>query len=182
MSNYLKLLAIDPGTEFCGVSLIEHNTEGEIRSMESITLNSNRVRFPKSEEIENLYGDRYGRIYRIAHAFENILLTFNPHCVVCEAPFYHRLHPTAFAPLVELIQCLRDAVIKANIHAPFLMYPPILVKKTLSGNSFADKPAMKKALSEHPVLSKLIDIQKLSEHAIDASAVGYTHLKLIYKD
>jgi Holliday junction resolvasome RuvABC endonuclease subunit len=179
-----RLIGIDPGTEYCGVTLVEYSMDGGVISISPRTINTNHVHLPYADDRVLLHGERYSRLKKLSHAFEKILGSFRPDTIACEAPFYHRLHPTAFAPLVETVFVLRNTSMEFDPGIPFLLYPPRLVKKTSAGDSYANKPAMKKAMQARKDVIDHIDtpIDSLSEHAIDSIAVAMTHLDILRKE
>lgn len=184
MTEKLKLFGIDPGTEFCGVSIFEHVIKGDILSFTPLTINTNKIYLPEAQLREEYHGDRFVRIMKVTTAFKELLAFHNPNAIACESPFFHKLHPTAFAPLVELVFALRNTSMDYNPIIPFFLYPPRLVKRIFTGDSFAKKDQMKLALfSKQDLLSKTTtDLTKLSEHAIDAIGVGYTHIENLKKE
>lgn len=184
MTEYLRLIGVDPGTEFCGICVIDHDTEGTIDSLLPLTLNSNKIYLPEANNREIHHGERFVRIMKITTAFKELLLYHNPNAVACEAPFFHQLHPTAFAPLVETVFALRNTVMDFNPQIPFFLYPPRLVKKVFAKDSFANKEQMRAALSNNQELMNKLpcSITSISEHAVDAIGVGYTHVENLKKE
>jgi Holliday junction resolvasome RuvABC endonuclease subunit len=89
------------------------------------------------------------------------------------------LRPAAYGPLVELLFALRNISIDYNPLVPFLTYEPLYVKKAISGKAHADKLMVSTAIHNNQEIVDALcnDIHKLSEHAMDAIAVGWTHLK-----
>lgn len=178
-----RLIAIDPGTEYCGITKVEYDEDCEVLSIDPITIRSDKVDLPESKLRAKMHGERYGRLMRLAHAFRNIMLDYNPNVVVCEMPFYHNLHPGAFAPLVECVFILRNVSMDINPEIPFVGYAPMIVKKVFAGKATAKKPDMKDALLSKSAIIKLLPTHpdQLSEHAIDSIAVAMTHLSVTRK-
>lgn len=184
MTEYLRLISIDPGTEFCGICIIDHDIQGTIHSLTPLTINSNKIYLPEASSRELHHGDRFVRIMKITTAFKELLVHHQPNAIACESPFFHVLHPTAFAPLVEIVFALRNTGMDFNPLIPFFLYPPRLVKKVFAKDSFAKKDQMKTALLNNQELTSKITcpLTQISEHAIDAVGVGYTHIENLKRE
>jgi hypothetical protein len=63
----------------------------------------------------------------------------------------------------------------------FYTIEPIVIKRTIRVDSIKEKTDVAKAIMRIPeIMSVLVTpIEMLDEHAIDAIAIGYTHLTLI---
>lgn len=179
-----RLVSIDPGTKFCGVCMVEYDDEFNITYLSPRTIDTDKIHSPYADTRGSLHGERYGRLLKLSIAFERILRYFNPEAIACEAPFYHRLHPGAFAPLVETVFTLRNVSMDYDIDVPFLLYAPMMVKRIGAGNNSAKKDEVRAALSKNPQVMSAIDtsLESLSEHAIDAIAVAITHIQTIFKE
>lgn len=173
-----RLIAIDPGTEYCGICKTEYDEDCEILSIEALTIRSDKVILPEAKIRAHVHGERYCRLMKLSHAFREIVLEYQPNVIVCEMPFYHNLHPGAFAPLVECVFTLRNVSMDINPEIPFIGYAPMVIKKIFAGRTNAKKPDMKEALLSKPSLIKLLPTHpdQLSEHAIDSIAVAISHL------
>lgn len=181
ISNF-KILGIDPGTTDCGICLLECDSETlDIVSIDSRTILSDKIYLPYEEDLLLSHTERYIKIKKIQRAFKRVLEEFIPHHIACESPFYHRLHPGAYAPLVEILFTLRDACVDFNKLLPFYLYEPTLIKKTMTGKAFADKDMMRFALETNESITTFLkqDVNNLSEHAVDAIAIAYIHLETL---
>lgn len=179
-TDYLVFLAIDPGTNDCGISVYYcHPSDLSIIKIESSTIISDKVELEGDIDLLDSHTERYIKVKKVQKAFIRLLQHYQPHMVCCESPFYHKLHPGAYAPLVEIIFSLRDAVANFNKLIPMYLYEPLLIKKTLTGKAFADKNLMRASLSEVKEICETLtlEVSQLSEHAVDATAIGWLHLQ-----
>jgi Holliday junction resolvasome RuvABC endonuclease subunit len=70
---------------------------------------------------------------------------------------------------------LRSAVASYNASYSLYTIDPSSIKKTVGANGIAKKDAIKVAVSNLPIITRLnTNINILDEHAIDAIAVNYT--------
>lgn len=177
----MKLIAIDPGSEYCGITKILVDDKYNIQMIEPITIKTNSIELEEADIRSKIHGKRYGRLAKLEYLFEEIVRSFSPNVIVCEMAFYHKLHPTAYGPLVETIFVLRNISMTINPSIPFIGYAPRMIKKMFTGKSNACKEEVREAVISNSELINLIsdNIHKLSEHAIDSIAVGVAHLKVL---
>jgi Holliday junction resolvasome RuvABC endonuclease subunit len=173
-----KFMAVDPGTNFLGISVftIQTNTL-EIVSIESSTMVSEYLFDPYSLSSSH-YTERFQKFLKIKFDFLKRLEFYNPLAVICEAPFYNRLRPTAFAPLAELLQGLRIQTHEFDSSIYFYIAEPSVVKKSIGAGHISGKDEVRAAILKHPEVCQktTIPIDLLDEHAIDSLAVGLTYL------
>jgi Holliday junction resolvasome RuvABC endonuclease subunit len=175
-------LSIDPGTNYLGVS--RYVLKWPTTQIEAVYATTYRVDHLEHDYVdETSYTERFGKIAKLQKVFDDLLKQFDPIVVISEAPFYNRLRPSAFAPLVELIQTLRWTNFLHNPYVGFHTVEPIVVKKSLGANYLADKLQMRQALADHQVLNPLMKncVDQLDEHAIDAIAVGWAYYSWYYQ-
>lgn len=182
-SSY-KLLGIDPGLNFTGVAelTICYHT-GKILSIEAYTLANDRLSDYTGLDHDTI-SERTVKLYKLKLALRYILQRVNPSRIACEAPFYNRLRPMAFGTLLEVVNVLYSAVLEYNSNIPFTTIAPMSVKKFVSAKMVKNdtekgKLAVKDAIKSIPEIMDVLltNIDLLSEHAIDAIAIGYTLTK-----
>lgn len=174
----LRLFAIDPGTNFLGLSVFFIDPQTfEIKEIISQTIVVEHIEYDDTDPAQT-YGARFIKMLKIKQAYEAYLAQYRPSIIVCEAPFYNRLRPSAFAPLVETLQTLKLSTYALLPQAEFLMVEPTVVKKGIGAHYIADKDAMRQAVLARTDLQALSkrDFATLDEHAIDSVAIGYTYL------
>lgn len=179
METECIILAIDPGTRNTGVAIYACDRYNHINRIEAYTIKADKLNGDHLEDIAVSHTERIANIIKVSQAMLVYLREYNPNFICCESPFYNRLRPSAFAPLVELLFALRNISIDYNPLVPFLTYEPLYVKKAISGKAHADKLVVSTAIhNNQEIVDALVnDIHQLSEHALDAIAVGWTHLK-----
>lgn len=179
METEYIILAIDPGTRNTGIAIFECDRYNKIKSIEAHTIRSDKINGDYLDDIVISHTERIANIIKVSQTLSLYLQQYKPNLICCESPFYNRLRPSAFAPLVELLFALRNISIEFNPLIPFLTYEPLYVKKAISGKAHADKLVVSTAIhNNQEIVNALVnDIHQLSEHALDAIAVGWTHLK-----
>jgi Holliday junction resolvasome RuvABC endonuclease subunit len=177
-------MGLDPGSNHCGVAVIEFDyTNLQLYRVTGTTLEAAKIKIPLAQDLVETHGERYVKTFSMGQALKGLLEYYDPQQVCCESPFYHRLHPGAFAPLVESVYALRNAVAAFNPLIPFTTYEPLVIKKIMSGKAFADKDLMRTSLLNNSEITAVLEVpvSQLSEHAIDAIAIAWTHLQLAFK-
>lgn len=172
-----NIVSIDPGSNFLGfcVITIDPNTFSII-GINAKTLYIDDLPVDLYYD-EAYHGNRLYKLMKIKTAIYNELIQYNPLYVVCEAPYYNRFRPGAFAPLVEVIGYIQLAVYEYNNNVPFTKIEPSIIKKLVGANAIGDKHAVKKAVFSIDEIVKAIphSLELLDEHAIDAIAIGYSY-------
>lgn len=179
-----RIMGIDPGLNNTGVSTfdVEAGTDRIVAISAFTLINDKLVNHTGLDE--ETHTERYIKLYKLKHALQMALAYTGPCWVACEAPFYNRLRPTAYAPLVEVVNQLYAALIEFNPNIGFTLFPPLTVKKIVGARSIKNdtekgKIEVKDAIQRVPEIMSVLQtpIQTLSEHAIDSIAVGYTWVK-----
>lgn len=171
-------IAIDPGTNFLGLSVFTIDPQTLlILKIEPMTIDVEGLYDPV-EYHSAYYTARFQKYLKIQHDFSLKLQYYNPVAIICEAPFYNRFRPAAFAPLAELLQGLRIQTHQYNPWIYFYVIDPSTVKKSVGAGHISGKEEVKAAILKHGELAQAstVAIEKLDEHAIDSLAVGLTYL------
>lgn len=174
-----NFLAIDPGSNFLGLAV--YTIDPSYNSILNIKTFSIIVEYVPAPFYVNsdLYSGRTEKLLKINEEIRRFLIYYNIKLVVCEAPFYNRLRPTAYGPLVEVMATIQKTVLEYNNEVPFLTVEPSVIKKAVGAGHISGKDEVKKAIGANPeITSKLeINLNLIDEHAVDAIAIGYTFLK-----
>lgn len=178
-------MSIDPGNDHTGVAIFTLTFPTfDIIAIDAITSNYNerdaKFRFGFGEG----NGARYAKVRYHGVKLHKLIKHHNPAVIICEAPFFNPKMPGVYKALVELLTGIRNACYKANHRTPFLTYEPRTVKANL-GSKMKGKEAVYAALKAIEELNSKIAIDTLSEHAIDAIAVGFKHITVmrdLFKD
>lgn len=178
--NY-RAVGIDPGLNNTGVSVLQIDAyHNRIVGIEAFTLINDRL-LDRTGLEEHTHSDRLIKLYKLKQALRTALGYIDPVWIACEAPFYNRFRPTAYAPLVEVVGMLNAASLEYNPNIGFTLYSPLTVKKTVGAKSIKNdtekgKIEVKQAIAMIPEIMSVLKtpLSTLSEHAVDSIAVGYT--------
>ncbi len=178
-----RVLGIDPGLSNLGLSVYEISyLTGEIVSIRAFTFVNDKL--PDNTGFEyDIVPERTIKLYKLKMAITEALFLYNPVFVVSEAPFYNRFMPMAYGALLEVISVIHSAILDWNSNIGFQTVPPLLVKKlvgtkAVKNDTLKGKELVKNGVKAIPQIMNVLQdpIEGLSEHAIDAIAVGYTFI------
>lgn len=171
-----KILSIDPGNTTTGWCVSEYQcTSPKMVILATGSLYPSKFAHKKENKvIADKYSPAAVALDYLHEQLTEIMDTFRPQVVASEDCFINMRMPTAIKSLTLVIHTIEE-VCRLKFGMPVFKYPPMVVKKVFSAKGSADKNKMKDAL----LLSKDIDISKvdintMTEHEIDAIAVGYT--------
>lgn len=172
------MIAIDPGTRAMGVAIYECTSNLDIYRIQAYTIQDTKIDKTAFDDIAVSHSETVANIRAMAGVLDGFIWTYEPQAICCESPFFNRLRPGAYGPLVEIVYALRDVSIKYDPLVPFFLYAPQHVKKITTGVAIADKKAVATSIRNNFEITDSLTthIDTLSEHAIDAIAVGWTHL------
>lgn len=186
ITHYLgqyRMLSIDPGLNNIGLAdfLLDQTRQGtEINQIEAMTIESRYVLD------DCCYGatsddERTRTRQSMVSAVLRKVREIHPAFVVIESPFYDIKRPGSYAVLLEVLNDLRFAIYQFDPKITIVIYAPQEVKKTLGVAGVKGKEIVKEAMSTFmPIVTVLkTDLGSMTEHAIDAVAVGYTYVKNI---
>lgn len=181
-NNITTFLSIDPGLNFCGISIITFkktdNENGEFRVVDTILVKNARKFTDAEKVIESKFGNRTVKVLSIINAIRWLLDKFEIDGIVIEAPFYNALTPMAYGSLLEIIFAIKYSLV-ADSDLKFKLIEPLAIKKVFTNISQATKEQMKKFLiakiSDGSILLNK-DPECLSEHEIDSIAVGFVYV------
>lgn len=172
----IRLVGIDPGTDNLGLAVLTIDPKTyEIIETTAATYRGGRLEH-YDVRVSAIQGDRLARL--LAHRC-NLVERFaeiKPTMVASEAPFYNRLRPNAYGPLVESLWVIKEAVWSYDGTMALREIDPPTVKKGVMAKELKGKEPMKdalKALHQELRLSEA-QIDAMDEHSVDAVAVAYT--------
>lgn len=178
-SPLASICGIDPGTNHLGFAVMEIDTQTlAINSIHAFTLVADKL-----VEDDNLiaiqHSERIAKIYALQQTLTNLYRYYNPFVICCESPYYNHFRPNAYGALVEIIYAIRMSVTDYNSTIRFQTYEPSIIKKAVGANAIAKKDGVKLAIKNHPdiIANLTIPMDSLDDHALDAIAVCYTHLR-----
>lgn len=168
-----RILAIDPGTDTLGLSLIDIDLVTQSKTLVFA------YTFQASKWIDGLQentqwenqDEKYLRLHRHAEHLYGLLLRYQPQMVVHESAFMGRF-PKAYQGLTECIFSLKQAVARYSPYLPFIGITPMEVKHYVGG---VKKEEVQRSLSRiNDLLNLPTMLPTLDEHAVDSIAIGYT--------
>ncbi len=176
-----RIIGIDPGLSNLGVAVfdVDYYTDRILR-IEAFTLVNDKLPDRTGFDTDTVT-ERTIKLYKLRNTLQELFYRYLPSHVVSEAPFYNRFMPMAFGALNEVVAIVHNAVLDWNPNIGFHTVPPLLVKKLVNTKAVKNdtakgKELVKLAVSNIPEITSVLvtPIETLSEHAIDAIAVGYS--------
>lgn len=176
-----RIIGIDPGTETLGVCILDIDMKtGEVISTTAFTLIASKSPY-FDKELSLLQDHKTARLKAHLLNLQNLFIKAKPSLVASEAPFYNRMRPSAYAPLVETMMVIREALLAFNRYSRLITLDPPRVKKAVGAKGNAKKEEVEKALRNYQVELKLSkkEIDEMDEHSVDATCVAYAHYLLV---
>ena len=172
--NPICLVGIDPGTRFLGYCrMLIHPHTYTVLGIESETIQAIQSSY-YNRQLSLVHGDTVARIQCYKSELLQRFLIDRPTLIASESPFFHKLHPSSYAPLVEVVCAIREAVWNYDINLPLETIAPMVVKKAINAKSNAIKEEMTLALLNYAPYRSILPrqyITELDEHSVDAIAV-----------
>lgn len=170
------ILSIDPGINNCGLSVLDLETQFEVK--ENVLIKNARKFTDEEKVVETRFGNRTVKVMAIINKITEILVKYpSIDALIIEAPFYNALTPMAYGSLLEVIFSIKYLIVIPN-QLGMKLVEPLLVKKLFSGQHMAKKEVMKQFLirkRDDGEIKISGDVEALSEHEIDSVAIGYVH-------
>lgn len=171
-----KILSIDPGNTTTGWCVSEYQcTSPKMVILSTGSLYPSKFALRKENRAVAIkYSPATIALDYLHEQLTEIMDIYHPQVVASEDCFINMRMPNAIKSLTLVIHTIEE-VCRLKFGMPVFKFAPMLVKKTFTAKGSADKNAMKNALllSNDIDLSK-VDISLMTEHEIDAIAVGYT--------
>lgn len=168
-------ISCDPGISNFGIAVVD-DSDG-FKVVKTVLVKNIRKFTDEERSLETVYGSRTVKVLCILNVIRNLLDEYTIDYIVLEAPFYNALTPLAYGSLLEVISAIKyDIALKANLR--FKLIEPLLVKKLFSKKGMASKELMKQFLitkQTDKTIALEASVDTLSEHEIDAVAVGFVH-------
>jgi len=169
MYNNFNIIGVDPGSNFVGVSVLEVNVETfQIHKISSETINLSKIKSRTEPNYDITY-----KMDNLLHYLTELFRANNPSVVSIENPFMFSKRPGAVIPLAKSLAIIEQAAITYDDSVLIYRISPSEVKNAIGAKGNADKDTMLSTLEHHPILGYYIDIERMSEHEIDAVAMGY---------
>lgn len=172
----LRIIAIDPGTNKCGFTVLSLNIETkEIKVLTAYTVSGNSF-ITQNKMFAALHGDKAAKLKGYQMHLKELCERVEPYMVGSEAPYMGRF-AAAFGALKEMTTVLRLAANSYDFTMPFLFIEPTPVKKFMGvqgKKNMGNKDAMTEKLQERKdvVWPEDLTIDMLDEHCVDSTCVG----------
>jgi len=167
MSNY-TIIGIDPGSN-TGVSIytLDANTNAIVNIETSLYVLGNYCE-------ENTLFNRVNILNKICNSLYD---NYMPVAVGMETAFLNSRFPKAVMQLSQYIAITEYSFYTKHPFIKIYNYPPKLIKMCIGAGGNAKKDDMTLAVKNIPEIANNINIDSLSEHEIDALAIGYLLIK-----
>lgn len=173
--NTFNIIGIDPGNN-TGISIL--NIDANTLKLLHIHTLFFKLENYSSNIIEDNLLSKLVYIKEIVHYLSN---TYNPIVVGIESAFMNTRFPKAIINLSQYVGTLELEFKLCNNFTKVLKYAPKYIKSIISTGD-ADKKDMSKGISKIKEIKNLVpNIKELTEHEIDAIAIGYVTLEEIRK-
>lgn len=175
ISKNITILGIDPGTN-TGISIIEATEDLEIVKISTYTFDLNNYIVDSLSNMEK----EADRLIALEECLVEILNLYNPDIIGMENAFFNKKFPLSGLKLSSFLGVIIMTVRKHNKKVKIYKLQPKYIKSIVStGNAYKDD--MKLAVDNNIELSKHLDLDKETEHSIDAVAISYSVMKLLEK-
>lgn len=178
--HLVSVCGIDPGTNYLGFARLGIDSRTwEIDSCWATTIRVDKL--PETYGFDlSAQSERLEKLLKIKDSIKQLLSYWQPVHLSCESPFYNRLRPAAYGPLVESVMAVKLACYEFNPSLKFDTLEPSVIKKTVGAGYISGKDMVKKAVMDNQTLQAktTVNLNLLDEHAIDALAVAYSRWKL----
>ena len=174
----IRIIAIDPGTNLAGYSVIEQVKNKKLKIIEVGELKRRDVYKAYLRKNKIKYIDEKINIFLAYEmAFKNIFDKYDKiDAIIIEGAFNKRFL-LSFLALSTLKLFIEKAAYESK-KLSLIELAPKYVKKYITGTGNADKDDMKKSLLKYKTLIKKgLKIKELSEHEIDAICIGITYIE-----
>ena len=169
-NEFFYLIGIDPGSN-TGVAIYKIATDTlSILEISTFTVVlSNYVANPDNEILE--------RNHMLSNVCNRLYETYNPVAVGIEAAFMNSRFPKAVMQLSQYTQTVNMSFYIANPFIRRFNYAPKYVKSVIGAGGAADKNDMYTTVTSIDAISSNMSGLNVSEHEIDALAIGYVALE-----
>ena len=160
----MVIMSVDPGTVNCGIVFWELDDKLNIVNIYTYNIKLS----------DNL--DVFMRILELENIVKNMIVKYQPIWLAIEAGFINRFRPQAYGPISNTIFVIKKQVFEFNQLPTFTEIPPKKVKQLIGATGSGDKDAVKKAVSKIKEITDKINLDTVTEHQIDALAIGYVFI------
>ena len=165
--NDLNIIGIDPGNHL-GLSVLTIDPKDlQIKNIFTKTITLDRLIETPIMAV---------RLNFLRNLVDDIYYSFRPLSVAIETSFLNIKYPKAVIQLSQYVGTIESRCIELDPTIKLFRYAPMYVKSVISGSGTAKKEDMSVAVKNNVELNKLVNVNLLSEHEVDATAIAYTSL------
>lgn len=178
--NEFYLLAMDPGLHNIGIACFHLKFDGdsvEILSIDAETITSATVK-KYSPHDPILQDEQFIIRQNMTRAVLEKVSQINPTYFVTETAFFNPTRPNSFAVLHSVITSILDNILIYDSNVILGRLAPQQIKRSIGIAGEKGKEPVKEAISKVSEITAVLKqpLDTLTEHAIDAVAVGYSYL------
>ena len=166
------IMGVDPGSHTLGVCLMEMSP-----SLEIVSIVTYSPIISVSDSV-GLYDNIIARLKKLEFMIRSIYSIYKPAIVAMESSFINGARLGAVIPLTKSISLVETVLTSIDEHIKLVSIPPPVIKKVFKAKQ-KGKDTVKEALLNKKTLNSHLDIEKMSEHSIDAVAIAYTLLEFL---
>lgn len=182
--NCIRILAIDPGTDTMGIVVVDVDIETFHPTLvDECTINAKKSHQVKDKLSEhNTLLNRDIQLAYIEEKLRDILRQVEPDTIASESPFLNPSNVTSFEALTECFKMIRTTVYAYRPSMMVYRIAPAVAKSAVGVSHMGtDKHDIYKGVERciaTGYLTSNVDIEAMSEHAVDAVTVSIAHIKL----
>lgn len=176
MDNVFTIIGIDPGNNL-GIGILHI----DVTTMSIVAVESRTYILDKLVD-DNSYNRLLDRCNNLFNIVKNLNYEYRPIVLGLEAAFMNSRFPKSVIQLSQYVGTIEIATQLNNYWCKILKYPPKYIKSMCGAGGSADKDAMKKNLLLIPEIANTIDVNNLTEHAIDSLSIAYVVYKYILEN
>lgn len=175
-NDTFTVVGIDPGNNL-GVSILTINYDQgkfKIVNVEAKTY------ILDNYKLDTVLDRHVSRLLYLKDIVTDICVRYQPLVVCLESAFMNSRFPKAVITLSTYVTTAELAIIEYSNFIKIFKYAPKYIKSEVCTGD-ADKKDMKKAIKKIKELNTIMNVDELTEHAIDATAMAYVGVKEIRK-
>ncbi len=178
--RYVRAVSIDPGSRFCGACAYEFNTGLDtMRVLDAYTLRMHRIHRARTLSMDLDEPPTVERLRELEDALYRFFDAWKPGLVSCESAYFKQ-QPKPYEILTLCIGATRTALRRYDDHQRLHLIEPSVAKNDVGVKGGAnDKDLTRAALQRIPDLLLPDNYLELTEHAVDAIAIGYSTFQML---
>jgi len=161
------IMGVDPGSRTLGVCMMELSPELDI-----VSVSTHNVIIDSEDNVSMCENIVY-RMRKLRFIIQSLYTIYNPAIISMESSFINASRMGAVIPLTKSIALLESVLNELDRFIKMTTIPPSVIKKVFKARQ-KGKEAVTEALENNSELSHLVDVNKMSEHEIDATAIAFT--------